>query len=677
MAAHVDLLPIACKLAVQPERAPQYSTEVKNLAGEKITLSDPDANRALVALMDMEAQLGGAASHYGGPAAFADLMSALHALMFSEASKAKVPWYELFHFVNDAGHCENGLYALKANYGWAGLDLEKLKGFRSLGSPLTGHGEVHLFPEGVYVSNGPLGSGLPQAQGLAVADGLQQKARITVAAISDGGCMEGEAKEAMAAIAGLASKGKLAPFICIVSDNNTKLSGRIDLDSFDMQPTFKAFEALGWKVVHLDDGHDLQKCYTTLESAVLEVRKNSKQPIMIHAKTQKGKGNAKAVSSSTGAHGFPLKASSELSEFLKEIMGGKSVPQEFSEWIQDLTQKESKLKAEKKPDTEKREKIQNGVSQALIDARKKSLPIFSVSADLAGSTGLKAFQSEFPEATLDVGVAESNMVSTAIGLSKAGFIPVVDTFAQFGATKGALPLIMSQLSEGPMIGVFSHTGFQDAADGASHQAITYLSMLGNIPHIDVYALSCRDEAYHLVLEACETFAETRRKGLVPRSSIFFLGRENYPAHFSSTTKYKLGEPQVVREIKKNGGKLITLVAAGSMLDEAMKAASLLEKEGIEAQVVNPSQINHFSAKAYQSILEKTDGRVLTVEDHRVDGGMGAWLAHTLALAKIKFEMVSLGVKDEFGQSAYEALDLYKQHGMDSEAIAKAAQKLAK
>src|SRR6185312_8682815 len=130
----------------------------------------------------------------------------------------------------------------------------------------------HLFPEGVLLSNGPLGSAFPQAQGLAMADALAAKKRVTITAITDGGCMEGEAREAMAAIPGLAANGKMGPFVLIISDNNTKLTGRIDKDCFSMAPTFAALEALGWDVVNLPEGHDLQKCVSTIETAIQHAR---------------------------------------------------------------------------------------------------------------------------------------------------------------------------------------------------------------------------------------------------------------------------------------------------------------------------------------------------------------------------------------------------------------------
>ena len=111
-----------------------------------MTLGDPRATRALVALMDVHAVVGGAACHWGGPAAFAEIMASIHGIMFATAGRE---WHEAFNFTNDAGHCENGVYALRANYGFDGMTLDSLKGFRSIASKLTGHGESHLNPEGV------------------------------------------------------------------------------------------------------------------------------------------------------------------------------------------------------------------------------------------------------------------------------------------------------------------------------------------------------------------------------------------------------------------------------------------------------------------------------------------------------------------------------------------------
>lgn len=662
---------IANKLAGNPSQEPQFKTYISVNDGQKIAAADPRATRALISLMDMNAVLGGAASHYGGPAALAELMSALHAHVFHEAKTSGKQWHELYHLVNDAGHCENGLYALKANYGMAGLNLNALKKFRSIESPLTGHGEVHCFPEGVFVSNGPLGSAFPQTQGLCLGDALAGRSRVTVTVVSDGASMEGEAKEAFAAIPGLAKTGKMAPYVMIVSDNNTKLTGRIDTESFSMIPTFESLKTLGWNVIVLEKAHDLQACYDTLTKAIDMARKNPRQPVAIHAKTIKGIGTKKTAESASGGHGFPLKSPSELPAFLLEIYNGEAYPAEFNAWIEELNRLEAHLKATTVKDSG--EKIQNGVSAALIRARKENLPVISVTSDLPGSTGVAQFRKDFPADSVDVGVAESNMISTAAGLSKVGYIPVVDTFAQFGVTKGALPFIMSSLSEAPVIAIFSHTGFQDAADGASHQSLSYMAMLSSIPHVETYALTCSEEAEALVYQAVRKMAEARRQGKVPSSYVFFLGRENFPKSYTAGLKYELGRGQVLFDnTDKFAKKSITLIAAGSMVPQALKAAQDLTNHHIGSVVLNPSCLNHLDLALLEECLGKTNNTFVTVEDHQIIGGLGQMVCHALADEGMNFKCDTLGVRGEFGQSAYTALDLYKKHGIDAEAITDSA-----
>lgn len=664
-------LPRVSRLANTPSQDPEFFTQIKLKNGETLKVADPYATRALVALMDMNAVMGGAASHWGGPSAFAELMSATHGLMFYEAKKAGKPWHEMFHFVNDAGHCENGLYALKANYGYGGLKFEELKHFRSVQSKLTGHGESHLYPEGVLLSNGPLGSAIPQTQGLAYADHLAGKARVTITAISDGGCMEGEAREAVAAIPGLAAAGRMAPYVLIISNNNTKLTGRIDEESFSMKPSFDALETLGWKVIDLHEAHDLQKCMSTIEDAVKMARENPRKPVAIHARTIKGFGVKKTAESNSGGHGFPLKHPSELKAFLTEIYTGREVPKLFLQWAEELETAANNKKSSGEKPAIPEVKVQEGVSKALIKKRGEGLPIISVSADLPGSTGLAAFQKAHKESTQDIGVAESNMVSMAAGLAKLGYIPVVDTFAQFGVTKGALPLTMAALSQAPVIAVFSHVGFQDAADGASHQALAYFAMVSAIPHTNVIALTSSEEAEALVSQAIDDFAAKIKKGETPDSYVFFLGRENFPTTYG-VKSYRLGEAQIVRDSAK---PQVVIAAAGAMLGQALKAADKLAASGTEAIVVNPSAINHPDVKTLKSCLDKAGGRLLTVEDHQLTGGMGAMLLHSLSQAGVQVKCHSLGVKGEFGQSAYNAIDLYRKHGLDSESIAQAVKKL--
>jgi len=365
-------LNIRIKLHLAPKGAPLYFVKVKESGQKDVKLAHPKAVRSLIALMDLAAVNGGAACHWGGPSAMTETWSALHGLMFKEQK-----WFDQYHFVNDIGHAENGIYALRTVLGYGDLTLESLKTFRSFGSKLTGHGESHLYPEGVLLSNGPLGSALPQAQGLAMADKVLGNERVTIVSLSDGAAMEGEAKEALSAIPGLASKGKINPFVLLLSDNNTKLGGRIDKDAFSMQPTFESLSVLGWKVIKVEDAHNLELVYQTLEEAV-QSSKAINRPICVLLKTVKGYGIKSTAESSSGGHGFPLKAYDEgIHQFLKEIWGKEKIPAEFTTWASELTQKPEKKSTSQIP----KDKIQVGVSKALIRAANEGFPVFSLTSD--------------------------------------------------------------------------------------------------------------------------------------------------------------------------------------------------------------------------------------------------------------------------------------------------------
>jgi len=660
-------LEIPRKLAATPSEDPKYSVQVKNGAGEDITLADPRSTRALVALMNQHAVNGGAACHWGGPAAMAELMSALHGLIFADKSGH---WANQFNFINDAGHAENGLYALRANYGFDNLSFDDLKGFRGIESKLTGHGESHLNPQQVFVSNGPLGSGPGIAQGLCFADKITRNDRVTICAMSDGASMEGEAKEAFAAIPGLASKGKMNPFVLAISDNNTKLSGRIDGDSFSMAPSMESLATLGWDLRVIENGHDLESVYQACEKAIIDAKANSKKPIALIVKTIKGYGVAKTAEAASGGHGYPLKKDDgKIVDFVNEIYGNET-PDEFLQWAQSLMPGDSK--PESKPTGVPKEKIQVGIANALNEMMEKGYPLFSVSADLQGSTGVAGFHKKHPERFVEVGVAESNMISMAAGLSKQGYIAIADTFAQFGVTKGNLPLTMANLSQAPIICIFSHTGFQDAADGASHQATTYFSAVSSIPHTKVICCSCSGEAYKYLTHAIETQKADRVAGKNGDSYVFFVGRENYPSKWTESELPEYGKTQTLRK-----GSDVTLVTAGSLLGEAIEACELLENQGISTTLINNPFINEPDVEAISTALGQTSGKLVTLEDHQVLGGMGALLVQKLSNMPNRGELnqaLNLGIKGEFGRSAYLAKHLYRHQDIDAAGISQSIRK---
>ena len=670
-------LTIKSKLAPTPKTAPKYAVKVKNSAGAEITLADPRASRALVALMDLHAVIGGAASHWGGPAAFAEIISSIHGLMFSVTGRE---WHAAYNFVNDAGHCENGVYAVRSLYGFDGMTTETVKGFRSIASKLTGHGESHLNPEGVLLSNGPLGSSLPQAQGLAIGDKLTKNDRVTICVVSDGASMEGEAKEAFAAIPGLAAKGKLNPFVMFISDNDTKLSGRISKDSFSMAPSFAAIPVLGWNTIHVANGNNLQEVYLALEQAVAAAKADPSKPVAIIAKTVKGFGVKSTMENASGGHGFPLSNGEKIAGFVDEIWGGQT-PKEFADWANnfraDWEKKEAEKKAKEKaesgkpsgaaPAKPKTDKVQSGLARAAVRAAQEGLPVFSVSSDVQGSTGISLFHKSFPDRWIEVGIAEANMISVGAGLAKTGFIPVVDTFGQFGVTKGNLPLTMAALSQAPVIAMFSHVGFQDAADGASHQATTFFAAVSAIPLTCVIAPSCPDEAESLMYQAIKQYAADRAAGKDGENYLFFVGRENYPMSWIEGAKYPWGKAQILSE-----GSDVVLIGCGVLVNKAIEAGKLLAAKGVKATVINNPFVNQVDLATIGAAVKKCGGKVVTIEDHQVIGGMGAQVSHALSNAGLPHTLKSLGIPGEFGQSAYLAEELYAKYGLTAPKMAEAA-----
>jgi transketolase len=316
--------------------------------------------------------------------------------------------------------------------------------------------------------------------------------------------------------------------------------------------------------------------------------------------------------------------------------------------------------------------VQTGLAKAAVRAAQEGLPVYSISADVQGSTGISLFQKSFPDRFIEVGIAEANMISTGAGFAKAGFIPIVDTFGQFGVTKGNLPLTMAALSQAPVIAMFSHVGFQDAADGASHQATTYFAATSAIPHTTIIAPSCSDEAEAFMYQAIKRYAADRAAGKDGESFIFFVGRENYPLAWVENAKYEWGKAQVLQQ-----GTDVVLIACGVLVNKAIEAGRKLAEKGVKAAVINNPFINKVDIETIGAAVRSCGGRVVTIEDHQVIGGMGAQISHALSLAGNAHRMKSLAIHGEFGQSAYVAEDLYRHHGLTSEKLIEAAEALMK
>ena len=197
-------------------------------------------------------------------------------------------------------------------------------------------------------------------------------------------------------------------------------------------------------------------------------------------------------------------------------------------------------------------------------------------------------------------------------------------------------------------------------------------MLSSIPDVKLFCLSCSSEAEALIAQAIEEFAQARKNNQTPSSYVFFLGRENFPRTFVTEQKYKLGEAQIVFDNTKVSNKKVCLIAVGSTLVQSLKAAQELENKGIACKLVNASSINHVDKNTIFKAIADCQNNLVIVEDHQRIGGFSSILSQELCQNAIAAKLITLAVDCKFGQSAYTANELYAKHGLDDQAIVKAA-----
>jgi transketolase len=172
-------------------------------------------------------------------------------------------------------------------------------------------------------------------------------------------------------------------------------------------------------------------------------------------------------------------------------------------------------------------------------------------------------------------------------------------------------------------------------------------------------------------EAVKRTANARLSGGNGESVLFFVGRENYPLHWLEGTKYEWGKAQVLME-----GDDVVIVASGPLVGRSIDAGHKLEEQNVGATVIANPFINRVDVETIGAAVKKCGGRIVTIEDHQIVGGMGAQISHALSQAGVPHRIRSLGIDGGFGQSAYIAEHLYQKHGLTAEKLIEAARSLA-
>ena len=290
--------------------------------------------------------------------------------------------------------------------------------------------------------------------------------------------------------------------------------------------------------------------------------------------------------------------------------------------------------------------------KALIELGKADKNVVVLDADLAGATKTDMFKKEFPDRHIDCGIAESNMMGIAAGLAATGKIPFASTFAMFAAGR-AYEQIRNSIGY-PHLNVkigATHAGISVGEDGATHQCNEDIALMRTIPGMVVINPADDVEARAAVKAAYA------HKGPV----YMRFGRLAVPViNDEENYHFELGKGIVLKE-----GKDLTIVATGLCVCEALEAAKKLEADGIDAEVINIHTIKPLDEALVTASAVKT-GKVVTVEEHSVIGGLGSAVADTLSM-NASTKLLKIGVQDVYGESG-PAVELIKKYGLDSEGI---------
>lgn len=289
---------------------------------------------------------------------------------------------------------------------------------------------------------------------------------------------------------------------------------------------------------------------------------------------------------------------------------------------------------------------------ALVELGNEHDDLVVLDADLAAATQTGKFKAAHPERFIDVGIAEANLIGVAAGIATTGRVPFASTFAMFAAGR-AFEQIRNSVGY-PHLNVkigATHAGISVGEDGASHQCNEDIALMRTIPGMTVVCPADDVEARALVKAAYEFVGPIYMR----------FGRLAAPViHDEATYKFELG-----RGIVERKGADVTIVATGLMVGEALQAAEELAQAGIDAEVINIHTIKPLDEELIVSSANKT-GKVVTVEEHSIIGGLGSAVCDALA-EKYPVPVRKIGMNDTFGESG-PAVELLVKYGLSAQNI---------
>ncbi len=581
----------------------------------------------------------------GHPTSCCSAADIVAALFFGHMKyDAKNPhFYNNDRFILSKGHAAPLLYAAWAENGF--VPASELANLRKFTSDLEGHPTPRLaFTD---VATGSLGQGLGVGVGMALAARQDKLDYNTYVLMGDGEIAEGAVWEA----ASLAGFYKLSNLIAIVDANRL---GQSQATAFghDIGIYVKRFEAFGWRVETLDDGHDLEEIMEVLSGVGLDER-----PLAIIAKTYKGAG-VSFLQDKDGWHGKPLnqeeaaKAIAELQPTAKSGLGvAIPAPTALPAPALEAPASYPAISYTLGDQVATREAYGTALARiGEVDPR-----INALDGDTKNSTYAEKFFKKFPNRSTECFIAEQNLVAVAVGFSTRGHVPFASTFATF-FTRAADQIRVAGISNANLKLVGSHVGVSIGEDGPSQMALEDLALMRAIVGSTVL--------YPGDAVATEKLIEQ----MAVAKGVCFLrtSRPKTPVIYGNDEKFPIGGAKVLRE-----GSKVTVVAAGVTLFEALKAADTLKAAGVNITVIDAYSIKPLAKGVILAAAKKTGNTVITVEDHYVEGGLGDAVAGELSCEGVKVHKLAVNGLPRSGHAA----ELLAHFGIDAAAIVKQVKSL--
>jgi transketolase len=305
--------------------------------------------------------------------------------------------------------------------------------------------------------------------------------------------------------------------------------------------------------------------------------------------------------------------------------------------------------------------IRQGFGEGLLQAGIDNEKVVGLCADLTESTKMNLFADRFPKRFVQVGVAEQNLVTVASGMAAMGKIPFVSSYAMFSPGRNWEQIRTTiTYNNVPVVIVGSHAGVSVGPDGGTHQAIEDIALMRVLPRMNVI-VPCDS------IEAKKATMALAKHG---EPAYIRLAREKTPVITTVDTPFEIGKAQIF--FSPDGIAHVGVIACGSLVHNAMRAAKKLEKEGVRVKVMNLATIKPLDIPAIIALAKETKA-IVTVEEHQVAGGMGSAVAECLA-AHFPVPIEFLGVQDEYGQSGT-PLELIEHYGMGVKDIMAAVKKV--